>query len=532
MDDLYDNLYEFWLKPDNERMWFAATPEDDKLICEKFGYLFGHTGTLVHSDARRMHLTRIILYDQISRHFVRHMKTIGGVELSPEWKKIALNSTEMILKYIGIENYNNREIPFVLLPLRHSCEKENIEKAKEIIVDLMEKRAGSDDFSYLRRFYQATVKQLSKMIKSMFFIHGDIGEERCEAVEAILDIDSIQEVKKPSLRLPENPICRELLSAIKELDKNKKEYLHLILSVSGGKDSMALATLLYVFLQREMIKCRVTCVHINYGNRDTSTAEEDLVADYVCNKLGFHLRTRRITELKRSRNSEERAFYEEITKEIRFQTYREVAEDDPDAYVILGHNHDDTIENIITNVTKKKHYDNLKGMSVLSEQYGVQLFRPLLHVTKADIEAYNKFSRTPFTYDSTPDWSDRGRLRDNVIPVLKEFNPATVDGLVVVSETLTEMDEIYQKYALPQILRDVIVNDADRQFEIPYNKIEPSVKVYRDIFDHFQIKQPSAKSMANLIGILKTTTQKRKVKLTHDLEVEVDVRWKCLCIPF
>lgn len=337
---------------------------------------------------------------------------------------------------------------------------------------------------------------------------------------------------KPRLGLPENPICRELLSAIKELEKNKKEYLHLILSVSGGKDSMALATLLHVFLQRGLIDCRVTCVHINYGNRDSSTAEEDLVADYVCNKLGFNLYTRRITELKRSRNSDDRTFYEEITKEIRFQTYREIADGDPDAYVILGHNHDDTIENIITNITKKKHYDNLKGMNVLSEQLGVQLFRPLLAVTKADIEAYNKHSWTPFTYDSTPDWSDRGRLRDNVIPVLKEFNPTTVDGLVAVSETMTEMDKIYQKYALPQILREVILNDADKQFEIPYDKIEPSVKVYRDIFDHFKIKQPSAKSMANLIDILKTATQKRKVKLTHDFVVEVDVRWKCLCIPY
>jgi tRNA(Ile)-lysidine synthetase-like protein len=501
-----DELYKFWFAPENERVWFQATPEDDKIITEKFGYLLSSPGRVTGKDSIWLNVAHIILFDQVYRHIVRHT----GIDRSDSFTYIALSLTDYnVLEYIGIDRFSNKEIPFVLLPLRHTCNKKNIERAKNIIIDVMAKREGSKDFSYLRRFYQATIRQLSKMNIPVLFNSGDISDERYEAIKKIIDKESIYEIGTPKVSIPsDNRIMMELLSALRTISKDS----HLILSVSGGKDSMCLATALFVLRKQGFIKCNISGVHINYGNRDTSNAEEDLVSEYVGNILKIPLYYRRITEIQRSRHSVDRDFYETITKEIRFNTYQHVAGDNPNSYVILGHNHDDTIENIITNITKKKHYDNLKGMTMHSEQLGVKIFRPLLNVTKTEIESFNKYTQTPFTYDSTPDWSDRGRIRDNVVTALKKFNPATLDGLIEVSNTLTEMDEMYRIYALPNIFKLIRVNEETKRIEIPYNNVPFSVKVYRDIFDNFNVMQPSSKSLINLINQLKICNIPDKIR--------------------
>ena len=520
-----DALYKFWFDQKNEHMWFGATPEDDKLITEKFGDYLDHGASCAYSSGKIMTISNIIIYDQISRHVARHK----GEALLPKWQEMAFVMASGALKYTGIDKFTNKEIPFVLLPFRHSNKKENIMIAKDIIIEMMEMRAGTDDESYLRRFYQATLRQLSSFCSPDHICSLMNENDHLELAMSILAPDSIQDIKKPRTgRLSNSLLMKKLREAILTCGENPK----IILSVSGGKDSMALATALYALKTMTSLNFELAAVHINYMNRETSVAEEWLVRHYLVGVLGIHTSIRRIDELQRSRHSHERDFYEAYTKEVRFKAYLDMVDGYSNSYVILGHNHDDTIENIITNITKKKHFDNLKGMTIHSRQMDVNLFRPLLEVTKVEIEEFNKLSDTPFTYDSTPDWSDRGRIRDKVIPALKEFNPATVSGLVDVSNTLAEMDVIYRKFALPQILKEIVVDEIDNRVEIPYNKVPVSVKVLRDIFDHFKLSQPSAKSMANLVEQVKVSTHIREIKLTKEVTAIIDTVWKCVYIPY
>ena len=40
----------------------------------------------------------------------------------------------------------------------------------------------------------------------------------------------------------------------------------------------------------------------------------------------------------------------------------------------------------------------------------------------------NKF-KLPYLYDSTPDWSERGQMRDILIPQIKEFDKEIITGV-------------------------------------------------------------------------------------------------------
>ena len=120
-----------------------------------------------------------------------------------------------------------------------------------------------------------------------------------------------------------------------------------------------------------------------------------------------------------------RNFYERETHKLRFEQYRKLQ-----CPILLGHNYDDILENIITNISSSSHKDNLKGMSEISEINNVCLYRPMLNISKKDIIAYAKRTNIPYLKDSTPTWSRRGKLRDTVIPTLNKIEPSFLKNLV------------------------------------------------------------------------------------------------------
>jgi tRNA(Ile)-lysidine synthetase-like protein len=199
-----------------------------------------------------------------------------------------------------------------------------------------------------------------------------------------------------------------------------------IVSVSGGVDSMVA-----LYLASQVSK--VIAVTINYKNRKEQDLEMEMVNDF-CKKLGVCHHIREITEINRNR-SEDRDIYEDTTREIRFGMYRKFAP----LPVILGHNLDDSIENIFSNIKKGINYDNLFGMSEVSEESGVKILRPLLKISKKDIISFAIKVGIPFTYDSTPDWSERGKMRDILIPFLNNFNAQIIPGLVNLAENFKQI---------------------------------------------------------------------------------------------
>jgi tRNA(Ile)-lysidine synthase TilS/MesJ len=131
--------------------------------------------------------------------------------------------------------------------------------------------------------------------------------------------------------------------------------------------------------------------------------------------------------------------YETYTKNVRFEQYEKQK-----CPILLGHNYEDTIENILANIASKKKYENLKGMQPLTIQRNVTIMRPLLSVSKSDIYAYAEVYGIPYLPDSTPEWSRRGKLRDHVIPALQQYEPQLLLGLVALSEYVADACKYHQ----------------------------------------------------------------------------------------
>jgi tRNA(Ile)-lysidine synthase TilS/MesJ len=72
----------------------------------------------------------------------------------------------------------------------------------------------------------------------------------------------------------------------------------------------------------------------------------------------------------------------------------------------------------------------------------ITFLRPLLNVSKNDIYQFAQKHSIPYVKNSTPDWSQRGKIRNNIVPVLNNWDKRVVPGLFNLSENIQEMYSI------------------------------------------------------------------------------------------
>jgi tRNA(Ile)-lysidine synthetase-like protein len=212
----------------------------------------------------------------------------------------------------------------------------------------------------------------------------------------------------------------------------------LAISVSGGVDSMVCLHIAATYL----LNTKIAAISINYANRPAQLDELRMVNRY-CTKRGIPHYVRHITEMQRPADCNWRPFYEAFTKDIRFAAYASVGYP-----VVLGHNQDDCLENVFSNMKKGINFGNLFGMEHVSVHNGVTVLRPLLNIEKKHILAYAQEHGIPFTADSTPSSSERGLLRDRLMPVLRSLD--IVPGIVKTVHNFNQVYKVYEK-SLPTI---------------------------------------------------------------------------------
>ena len=222
---------------------------------------------------------------------------------------------------------------------------------------------------------------------------------------------------------PNLPPCKctkgKVPHSIKTFFKSNENNI-LCISLSGGVDSMVTSWLI-----KQLCKnTEIYALHINYNNRETSDQEELFVKEW-CEKIDIKFHSTKMHIKRDDYMKSDRQFYEKTTNTLRFDAYKTM-----NCPIVLGHNYDDCIENVITNISSHRSESNLKGMTEISTINNVILYRPLLNVAKKDIIAYAKKTHVPYLQDSTPKWSRRGRLRDIFIPTVSSIEPAFIKGLM------------------------------------------------------------------------------------------------------
>lgn len=275
----------------------------------------------------------------------------------------------------------------------------------------------------------------------------------------------------------------------------------IIVSLSGGVDSMVLLTLLaYIINPVNIIAC-----HINYNNRCESDEEQSYLEDY-CETKGITFLVHKMNIVREG--SIKRADYEKQTRLIRYQFYQQLCLLYAADGVMLGHHKDDVIENIFNNIMRGGR--NISDLSVLRDNnciLDVSIHRPFIEYEKEIIYEIAHVHRIPYFKDTTPDWSCRGKMRRNIFPSLVDcYTGQYKKNLFNLSQEGEELGNIIQKYLVQDIMNNIIINDKD--FTIPNKECLKEFYILKHILQsishHINIpcmKLKNIQQLANIIGV-------------------------------
>lgn len=496
--DIYTEIILFWFN--NKNNWFGCSNDFDTIINNKYKTLLEthlNEEIIVIVD-KNVLLGKIILLDQFSRHIYRNDE--NKKEIIKQYDDIALQILEQynVDDEIFINQFSPEERCFLMMPFRHTFDEKYLLKCIELINEWT--KISKDNNSFYKRFYQATLKALSDINNKKDLTYKNDIKQNIETkdIYEILDENSIYELDKIININTNDKIYIEFVNNLKLLDlsNNKKIFV----SVSGGVDSMICLYLLYMYkLYNPSKNIEIGAISINYNNRVEQKIELFMVGEF-CKFFNIDYYVREITEITRKRNHE-REIYETITREIRFETYKRF-----NCHIILGHNQDDCVENIFTNLINKTKYNNLFGMEIKSQEKNVSTLRPILHISKHDIfDCAHKYF-IPYVYDSTCKWSSRSKMREKLIPDINNFNRDIIPNLITFVKNFNEIYKIYGEM-LPNIEyydNYCVIDNKKNILFFDYIK-----QIFNIICKKYNVKYIKNKALEYLIECLKNDFRNR-----------------------
>lgn len=484
MKELFKELHDEWFA--NPDFWFSKNPKNDKYLSEKYfekislDYdIKNNSKTFDKSEL----IGAIIAYDQIPRHHNR----ITHIDCN-EYSKIAKSISGSIINGDTkiIEKMSSANWCFTFLPFRHLKDIDLVHSSIEFInFKYKNDNNTPSDRSIYKRFLKCAIRDIyelntEKQFESQKNENIFNSNSKWDEFDNILDFNPKSDISTFIDNFSKKYIIRTVYDIVSKISR----HTHIIVSVSGGVDSFVCLHMLKCFLPMN----KITAVHINYNNRKECNEEVEFVKRY-CSLLNVKLFVRKITEMKREdyQYNGLRDLYEEASKDIRFDSYRKIANiyNDMDYAVVLGHNKDDCFENIITNISMKTNYNNLSGTTISSINNGICFIRPLLDIRKSDIIEYAKTMNIPYLVDSTPKWSMRGKIRDNVLPCLEDINLDIIGSFFALKNRLEESENVINNCILPNILDNFNQIDDNQIVGVfSYNELLHDANVWSKIFEN------------------------------------------------
>ncbi len=202
-----------------------------------------------------------------------------------------------------------------------------------------------------------------------------------------------------------------------------------VVAVSGGADSLALLHALSE-LQREY-KLSFVVAHVDHGLRPEGPREMKFVR-LAAKRLGLTFEGKKIDAAagKRDRGLN----LQESAREARYEFLTKLAAKRRAAKIALGHTADDQAESVVMRILRGAGTRGLAGIPPVRDGL---LIRPLIRTWRSDIESFLAEREIPYVSDASNLSRKylRNRIRLELIPILKEYNPR-------IRECLAEMADM------------------------------------------------------------------------------------------
>jgi tRNA(Ile)-lysidine synthase len=200
---------------------------------------------------------------------------------------------------------------------------------------------------------------------------------------------------------------------------------------SGGADSTALLHLLC-----HTPGLTVAAAHYNHALRGADADRDERFVRQLCQRLGVELFCGRGDVAAYA--SQHHLGVEEAARKLRYAFLEETADRYGFDRIATAHHAEDNAETILWNLVRGS---GTRGLSGIPPVRG-KIIRPLLNVTRPQIEAYLRENGLSCVFDSSnrADDNPRNRIRHHVLPLLMAENPSAMEHIAAAAESLRSDD--------------------------------------------------------------------------------------------
>ena len=252
-----------------------------------------------------------------------------------------------------------------------------------------------------------------------------------------------------------------------------------VVGTSGGPDSMALLYILNEF--KNIMDLKLVCAHLNHNKRAESDQEQAGLSEF-CKKNKIIFECKKVEKWGDDN-------FENEARTVRYAFFEKLVEKYNAKYLMTAHHADDLMETILMRIVRGSTLKGYSGFSRIVDKGNYKIVRPLLTLTKAEIEEFCKKNKIKYFVDkSNFDLKyTRNRYRHELLPFLKNENPNVHKKFIKFSEILLEnsnninkeIDKVFNKVFQNGILdiEKFVVLDKIIQTNIIYTILE---KIYGD----------------------------------------------------
>lgn len=184
-------------------------------------------------------------------------------------------------------------------------------------------------------------------------------------------------------------------------------------ALSGGADSVCLLLVLNALKDKYSLK--LDAVHVNHCIRGSEADRDEQFCRKLCDRLGVELTVKRIDVPAIA--AEKKQSLEEAARNVRYSVF---AEHSAAGLTATAHTASDNAETVLLNLARGTGLKGMCGIPPVRDN----IIRPLIDVTRQDVENYLKETGQDFVTDSTNLDNDytRNRIRHNIIPEILRIN--------------------------------------------------------------------------------------------------------------
>lgn len=230
----------------------------------------------------------------------------------------------------------------------------------------------------------------------------------------------------------------------------------LIIGVSGGPDSMTLTDSLRRLAQD--LSLDLVLAHVEHGFRgEASLADADYVRSYAHkHNLLFELKTVDIPDL----IAKGEGSAQDLSRRERLSFFASLCEKYQTPYVLLGQQKNDQLETILMRIIRGTSPAGLSGIRETHQLEGVTLVRPMLEISRKEIEDYCQDQGLEPRQDASNLANDylRNKIRNQLLPLLEaDYNPNIGESLLAL-RTLASEQAAWMDDQLARVYADLVIS--------------------------------------------------------------------------